>query len=856
MPDDSIIRIRQVIDTSGLKAGMAESRAIVAQQLGEVKVLYANATLAAKAAVNDLKSAEVQLGKFAAAGSAEAAAALEGYRAKVAETAAEQVRLGGVLEATKAQFGQGVAAGAAWRGWLAAMVLARDFAAARVEAGVLTGSTGTLDMGLARLAMTSTALGPIMQAALPVAIFAAFVELMPRAVAGIEHFADALRGLEAQFRTAMDSMEESDHQIALNIKGIEAQNKAHLIGAEGQRKLSIETAQNAAMLRLIGPMYREATRDVYGYVDAQGKHIQGYIDMKEKLEAFIEKAGPWGVMYKDELDKVNKLLAESKKTLSELEPIYVRLRSEAVALPRERAAEAEKESLAMRLSGLRTLGEFERDNYAIEIERIRAGAEEVRRDRDNQIAAAQAVFDRKGELAAQIGVSETDIANRVLQATLAANKAALDAEMDRQEQIKALALERGARTGANVQPEINEATAAELHAQTERGQRDMAAWDAAYKAWAKDAKESGDAVTRVLADVARAEMEDSRRTMEEAKKRFDQNVALIKEEARVKTDAAKADLDERLRTMNLVGGMNLRRAQQEIAIIRNTAAEEVSIEQAKLEKLKALGVATQVDYQKYQDRRVEIAREATRKILEIEKQEFEQAKKIYDQLMGDFNTALNQMITHQKTAAQAMAQMWNAMVMDIIKDIEKWIEEMIFETIIMKALQAIFGVPAGPDMSQAAQNAALAKSFGELATAQVVSEAVAAVPFPLNVPVAIAAGAAIAAAASSGGAAVGQGGEGSEGGFSFQHGGVVPGPVGAPVGVTAHGGEMYLGTRLSQTVQNMAAGGGATRAGASNVRINVPTTFVLNHPITESDVRTHGRTIGRIAREEMQRFNS
>ena len=120
-----------------------------------------------------------------------------------------------------------------------------------------------------------------------------------------------------------------------------------------------------------------------------------------------------------------------------------------------------------------------------------------------------------------------------------------------------------------------------------------------------------------------------------------------------------------------------------------------------------------------------------------------------------------------------------------------------------------------------------------------------ALPFPANV----AAAPPVAAATLAQGMAFATG-------ASFEHGGIVPGAFGAPVGVTAHGGEMYLGSRLSQTVQNMAAGGGSTRAGTTqHVRMNISPTFVVSHPLTDSDVRAHSRTIAMVVKQQMGQFN-
>src|ERR1035438_5767050 len=582
MPEDSYLRIKSIVDTSGLKAGMAESRAIVAQQLGELKVQYASATLAAKAAINDLKAAEVGLGKFAAAGSAEAVTALEGYRQKVAETAAEQVRLGGVLEQTKRAFREASvaatgAAGAMNAAGAGARQAGAGFAAARVEVGAFTATLRALERGIARLAFSSSALGPLMREALPIAIALGFEEIIGRLVTHFRDLSDELTDLK-ELRDTQNQVAEASHKQFLElVRSREENAKIAAQGLEGQAKLNSEIRGTAPILHDISAEHQKAIREVTGWEEV----VRG-------LQLAYDQAGGilngFNTLRKRDMDEAAKRLKEEQGYVHELESAYQSLATKTHAAHAEIPVEAEKQSLRTRMEGLESLGKFEHDNYEMALADIRAGAEEVRRDRDNQIAAAEAVFDRKGAIAASIGKTETDIANRVLQETLAANKAELDAEMDRQEAIKRLALEKG-KNGANVKPEIDQATAAELHAQVERGQRDMAAWDAAYKTWAKDAKESGEAVTRVLAEVNRAQLEDMRRGMEEAKKNLEERIRLVKEDGKTEIDSAKAVLDEKLRHMNEDREMSIGKAHAEIALVNATAAEELAVKRREIEQL-------------------------------------------------------------------------------------------------------------------------------------------------------------------------------------------------------------------------------------------------------------------------------
>jgi hypothetical protein len=852
MPDDSVIRIRQTLDLTDFKAKSAESRAIVAAQVAELKGQYAQAAIEARATLTDLAHAEKTFGAEAEAGNQKATETLEQHREMVAEARAEYARLGGQLATAKEQLAQidaqarGAASGLnalAAAGKTAGAGLGSSFATAKVEAGVLTDNIRATEMGLARLALGSETLGPLMRAALPVAIFAAIAEMIPQIAAGIHDWIDALRGLQREFATQMHEQENYHKAQLEDVKLTEATNKARAAGAEGLRKYSIEIGQNARLLDEIHPKYDQAKKDV-----------ETLWQTVEDLEERKAKMGILSPLDETELKHANEQLAETRKWFGELQSVYDRLNSQSIILPAQRAADAEKESLNDRRAAIEAVAREEQGTHQLTLEYIETEAERARELRDQAVAGALAQFDRIGAVRAQEAQSETQIADWVLQAKLNANQSAFKDAVEKIEALMRLTEEHGRATGTDVKPELAGLDADAEHAKVERGVADMAAWAAAYKGWAKDAKESGDAVTRMLADVARAQEQDSTAARELAKKEFEERIRDIKEEAKLEIDTRRAMLDETLRTMNIDRQMSIGKAQEEIALVRQAAAEEIRIRAQEAAQLRAMGVTDAAQYKAIQDQKVQIARQAARQIEDIQRQEYQQLKQVFDEMASTFNTALNQMITHQRTFAQAAREMWNGLVMDVIKQIEKMVEQWIAQHVIMAVIHKVFAAQtAAVDTSATATkvaqnnaaNVAIGLSDAAVGAAAAFASVIEALPFPANIaaapPVAAGVYATIAGMASAG---------------SFEHGGIIPGPVGMPTGVTAHGGEMFLGTKLSQTVQNLASSGGSTRAGATNhVRMNINPTFISRTEFSDSDIRNHSKEIARAVKNEWAQFN-
>lgn len=137
---------------------------------------------AAEQAVADatmlLGSAQEQFGRQAAVGNEWAIATIKQYQAELAAateavatfTAAQAEETASVSSTTAAIAGNTAALEA---NTAAEYSRTEAMGVARVSAGLATGSVGALDMGLARLAATSSMIGPILQAAMPFALIAA-----------------------------------------------------------------------------------------------------------------------------------------------------------------------------------------------------------------------------------------------------------------------------------------------------------------------------------------------------------------------------------------------------------------------------------------------------------------------------------------------------------------------------------------------------------------------------------------------------------------------------------------------------------------------------------------------------------
>jgi len=172
---DNEIRVLITADTTGLQSGLTEAQSEVAassdtiassaQTAAASTTTLAQAQTAAAAAAKHLAAAQELLGAAAKAGSAGAQKIIDSC---AAEAAAADAAVAALTEHTVAQE---VDTKATYN-------RAEAMGVARVSMGAMSGSLGSMEMGLARMAAGSQVLGPLLNNLIPIALFAAGVEII------------------------------------------------------------------------------------------------------------------------------------------------------------------------------------------------------------------------------------------------------------------------------------------------------------------------------------------------------------------------------------------------------------------------------------------------------------------------------------------------------------------------------------------------------------------------------------------------------------------------------------------------------------------------------------------------------
>jgi hypothetical protein len=204
MPDnDGTIRVGTQVDTSGLKAGSSESKAITNELLADLKAQYAQATAAVKQATANMAEATAYMGQSARAGVTEAVAALKTYEQELltAQLAQSQVKASMDLAVTAAQAesaslnesaaAAGKDAAASLEDAVASDQLAYSKQRASLAARALTQEIGgPMSFVIGRVAGESAALGTILEAAFPAVAAVALGEVLFEVAGKVEALYD------------------------------------------------------------------------------------------------------------------------------------------------------------------------------------------------------------------------------------------------------------------------------------------------------------------------------------------------------------------------------------------------------------------------------------------------------------------------------------------------------------------------------------------------------------------------------------------------------------------------------------------------------------------------------------------
>ena len=400
-----------------------------------------------------------------------------------------------------------------------------------------------------------------------------------------------------------------------------------------------------------------------------------------------------------------------------------------------------------------------------------------------------------------------------------------------------------------------QATAAEDHAALQRVE--IAA--RANAQIVQDGKASEQALERVLRQLTEAQQREMAAESAEARKRLEERERDMREELSFEAEMNNRALEAAIKSDNdrvKHHQMTARQWEQaEVAAVEEWKARAIQILEQEAQQELAINGRETTEYKRLKDQEIEIAQQAANKIEQIQQQEEDKiaqtVAKAWQQMSNTIFNGINQWITHQKTFAQAMVQVWNGLVMDVVKQIEQIAAKQIEQNLIMTLANKIFGTQttadsAGSNAAKIAQNSAANVSIGTsdaaVAGAAAFASVMEALPFPDNVVAAPE----VAAAASGEGM-------GWASAAAFETGGIMP-RTGM---VLAHEKEGILPRPLTEMLLNTANNGGASGGssqGGHTFHVNYQP--VINHPVTRNDLDQHTDYLFARMRRMSNAFNS
>ncbi|HVI09580.1 MAG TPA: hypothetical protein VND65_14925 [Candidatus Binatia bacterium] len=353
MPDN-ILRVGAEFDVAPLVAGAQQAGASFEQLKARLLQLAAEAE-----AVGNTVQAQAARMMSTGMSAEETASALAnlGISAKKAAEATAAVGAAAGITAPELQRVAAAATNAAG----STQRLASAMGAARVEAGVFTGSTGMMVGGLARVAAANAALAPIIQAAFPVFAAVALIDILSKIPGAIESIVDALAGWDKEAQKTYDDLIKDNMRLVESAANTQIEIKnLNQIGKEGMEKFSVATKDNAENLKMLGLAAADNARQL-------AKVTEEY----EKMNTIAVKAI---ALQNGQFIELNKTLKDHEtaiKNLSALREFYDKRQRDLMEQQRKEMAEAGAEGV--RLGRERTASEI---SSAETIGRARISAEE------------------------------------------------------------------------------------------------------------------------------------------------------------------------------------------------------------------------------------------------------------------------------------------------------------------------------------------------------------------------------------------------------------------------------------------------------------------------------------------------
>lgn len=796
MPDEGTLKITTAVDLSGLQTGMTGAASIVQTTTNQMASDAQSAAARVKAAQLDLASAQQQMGAWAAAGNAEAAASIASYEAALAEATAA-LNAESEAAATNVVAIDSVATSHT-QARFAAQLLARDLGVAMPRA-------------LSSVAAQSEMLAPLLQAAFPVVAGIALIEVLVKVAEKIGTVIDSLGGWDAKTKEVYAEIEAENVKIYNSYEHV-AEQIDHIknIGKTGSGAAAATQDEVAASIARVN---HELGINKQALADAEvavTKWMAPFDTAAHHLEDEAEKNIPF---YREQIQRLTLALNELNM-----------IKRPTAAADAGKVATTDNDALDK--AKIENQHKVDESIYHSRVDYIKQWAEQERAS----------------------GVDEAFIIADTLKRTVEADQQKLVADRAYYDAKKSLA-EREGRTGKDVRPELSTLVTDEALATDEAIRKGVEAqrmaekeYEELYRKQVEKAKQAQEAIAKIFGTLggpigeigkewereSQVEREAAGKTLEDAKRIAMEKLALAKETANNELKAAEFADDEALKHGRM---SSAQWAQAKIDAINKWKAEQLQAIDAVLAANKRSDAEELQAYKKLKQEEVQVSQQAAQQIEKIQDQQEQKAMQLYKTLANTVANSLNQMLTSHKKFSQEVIQLGDAMLMDLIKFGEQELIAYLGNLVKKDVLDKVFATQK--KVTTAVSNDATIVSDAGAAAAAAFASVMEALPFPANV--AAAPGVAAAAFAQTLSFVVAG---------SAAQGGIVP--------INAHAGEMILPAHISRWVQNAAGEGG--KSGASH-SFHIAPTFISKKDFTEADIARHSRTIAATVEREHRKFN-
>jgi len=746
---------------------------------------------------------------------------------------------------------------------------------ARLIQGAMTNESTALAGGMARLALQSSTLGPILQAAFPAFLAVGAIE----AISGMVDWLDRAQEASSVARTKWDDFDASiiKQSGSLQIENLNLEDTiAKLEGHPEPNKLAIELLRaktNADELQTslendVDKMQKLAEDGTVGLwsalfsgtvstnevTDAMEKPLQDYHQALADLADFKDGAD------KTDIERARENAEEKRKlalSVAEAQVDAVHQQMEAASKgtmaggeggiyfqPGQSPEEIEKRfsatlTVALKyrdvLQEMGTMSDAGAQNASLEAQ---AAAAQDAADKLKAHADALKKSDEAGRKAADAARKDAEALRQLASAKLDAAEITSEAQADAEEKTALAAAsaitDKVAAIRAETQAKLDAATEESGGRVTKMQGEEKLPGETLAQTTVLDAqiaaektKLAGDLVA-IAAEGAQKEaavrQKEAADAAEAARKNTEEQMGSYDRVAEAATTSANKQLEaaHRIDDEKLEG--------HEESLRKWTSDEEAALDVWRAQQESAvnaaLGFARQnyaEDTAQYQDavrKKEQLDQEYAERHRQIVQQAQKDQEKALQQELGQFNGTITKMALQEETFKQGMAQIWKQIETDAINAILKIAERWLVEQVIMKAASVLFGSSQSGNSKQnqnIASNAADVESDAAAASADVFLQAIESIPFPANLI------AAPAMAATVHGEVIGIAAAAQ--GHFFESGGIA----------TFEKNETILPPDLGNGLRRMIAGsaGGSSSSSTTHNTYHVRPVVTINHQGTE-----------------------